>query len=441
MKMLDWAAMGAGERAAALARPAPAAQATLGSDVARILAQVRADGDGALRALTRRFDGVELDRLEVEAEEFASLDSRIGLELQQAVRDAFARIVSFHREGMQGDYSLETAKGITCARVIRPIGRVGLYVPAGSAPLPSTALMLGVPSWLAANPQRIACTPPARNGQVDPLTLFAMKVCGISRVFRLGGAQAIAAMAFGSASVPRCDKLFGPGNAWVTEAKRQVSAMRDGAAIDMPAGPSEVMVIADESAEPAWVAADLLAQCEHGPDSQAMLVSDSDSLLRGVLHALSAQLRELPRRAIACASLEHARALRVRDIGEAVDIANSYAPEHLLVQVRDPHPWLPAITTAGSVFLGRFTPESLGDYASGTNHVLPTDGCARSSSGLCVSDFQRRMTVQHASAAGLAALAPCVVSLARAEGLEAHARAIEIRSSSASLRQAHGVRP
>ena len=430
MKRLEWQQLDAAQRHAAMARPARPDSATLAGDVARVLAQVRADGDSTLRALTRRFDGVEIYRLEVQREEFEAADASVGAELKQALRDAHSRIDAFHRAGMLLDYSMETMPGIVCERVSRPIQTVGLYVPAGSAPLPSTALMLGVPSALAGCPQRIVCTPPREGARADALTLVAAALCGVTRVFKLGGAQAIAAMAFGTESVPRCDKLFGPGNAWVTEAKRQVAGMRDGVAIDLPAGPSEVLVIADARSNPAWIAADLLAQAEHGPDSQVLLVSDSTRLIDAVERALQLQVAELPRRAIAESSLQHARAILVADIAEAFAVSNAYAPEHLLLQVDDARQWLPHVVNAGSVFVGAWTPESLGDYASGTNHVLPTAGWARSVSGLSVSSFQRQITVQTASAAGLAALGPCVVALARAESLVAHARAVEIRLES-----------
>ncbi len=427
MKRFVWKDLEENQRRIALARPALVDGAGLAADVARLLAQVRVDGDSTLRALRRRFEGIELDRIEVSAEEFAAAENNVGAELKQALRDAHARIDAFHRAGIGTDYAVETAPGVVCERVARPIGCVGLYVPAGSAPLPSTALMLGVPSALAGCPQRILCTPPRPDGSVDSLTLVAAALCGITRVFKLGGVQAIAAMAFGTESVPRCDKLFGPGNAWVTEAKRQVSALREGVAIDMAAGPSEVLVIADSRGNPEWIAADLLAQAEHGPDSQVLLVSDSSGLIDAVEQALRSRLDGLPRRDVAGLALNHARGVLVRDIAEAVEVSNTYAPEHLLLHLDDARQWLPAVENAGSVFLGRWTPESLGDYASGTNHVLPTDRWARCVSGLSVASFQRQMTVQTVTADGLRELAPCVILLANAEGLGAHARAVEVR--------------
>ena len=300
-------------------------------------------------------------------------------------------------------------------------------MPGGSAPLFSTALMLGVPSQIAGNPVRVLCTPPGRDGQVSPWILFAAQLCGITEVFKVGGAQAVAALAYGTLSVPKCDKLFGPGNSFVTEAKLQVSRDAAGAAIDLPAGPSEVMVIADNLADPAFVAADLLSQAEHGPDSQVVLVAFSGKFAARVQVELQTQLALLPRGAIATEALKKSRIIIAASSAEAVAIANRYAPEHLILQVAEPRALLPGITTAGSVFLGDLTPESLGDYASGTNHVLPTYGWARSCSGLGLTDFLRTMTVQTASPRGLQTLGPVVERLALAENLTAHQRAVRVR--------------
>ncbi|MDI1319596.1 MAG: histidinol dehydrogenase, partial [bacterium] len=333
----------------------------------------------------------------------------------------------FHAAQRLPDLHIETAPGIVCEKITRPIGRVGLYVPGGSAPLPSTALMLGVPSQLAGNPVRVLCTPPDKSGRINPWILCAARLCGISEVYKLGGAQAIAALAFGTARVPKCDKLFGPGNAFVTEAKLQVSRDAGGAAFDLPAGPSELLVIADNRANPAFVAADLLSQAEHGPDSQVVLVAFSKKFAARVLQALTKQLATLPRATIARRALERSRIFLATSRDEAVEIANRYAPEHLILQVANPRGLLTAITTAGSVFLGDLTPESLGDYASGTNHVLPTYGWARACSGLGLADFQRTLTVQTAGAAGLQNLGPVVERLALAEGLAAHQRAVRVR--------------
>jgi histidinol dehydrogenase len=312
-------------------------------------------------------------------------------------------------------------------RVLRPVARVGLYVPAGSAPLPSTALMLGVPARIAGCRQVALCSPARADGRCDPAVLHAARVAGIHRVFKLGGAQAIAAMAYGTTSVPRCDKLFGPGNAWVTEAKLQVSVDPQGAAIDMPAGPSELLVIADAQAEPSFVAADLLSQAEHGPDSQVLLLSPSATLLDAVTAEIERQCALLPRATIVREALAHSRLIEVASLDQALEVSNRYAPEHLILQVAEPRTWLDQVESAGSVFLGAWTPESVGDYASGSNHVLPTYGYARSHSGVSVASFQKQVSVQELSPDGLRAIGPCTATLAAAEQLEAHRRAVTLR--------------
>jgi histidinol dehydrogenase len=324
-------------------------------------------------------------------------------------------------------YAFDSGDGVVCERILRGIARVGLYVPAGSAPLPSTALMLGVPARLAGCREVVMCSPPRDEGGVDPAVLYAAKVCGITRVFKLGGAQAIAAMAYGTPSVPKCDKLFGPGNAYVTEAKRQVSTDSDGAAIDMPAGPSEVLVIADAGANAAFVAADLLSQAEHGIDSQVLLLSDDARLLERVDAELARQLTSLPRAEIAAESLATSCAILVDSLRTALAISNAYAPEHLILALRDARSWLDKVQAAGSVFLGDFAPEALGDYCSGTNHVLPTGGAARAISGLSVASFQNAISVQAVDRRGIAAIGPIATTLAQAEGLDAHARAVQLR--------------
>lgn len=424
MKRLDWTAMDEAARAAALARPGLADQGSVEAAVRRVFDQVRADGDTALRALTRRFDGVQLGDFEVRAEEFDQAEAEITDALREAMVEACDRIEAWHRAGAPAGFELETAPGVACGRVLRPIGRVGLYVPAGSAPLPSTALMLGVPARLAGCPEVLLCTPPRADGRADPAVLVAARLCGIARVFKLGGAQAIAAMALGTDAVPRCDKLFGPGNRYVTAAKQFATAMAGGPAIDMPAGPSEVLVIADAGASPVFVAADLLSQAEHGPDSQVLLVTDSPALLEAVADEVPRQLAQLPRAAIAAQALAHARLVRVASLERAFALANAYAPEHLILALRDPRPWLDRVHDAGSVFLGDYAPEGLGDYCSGTNHVLPTGGAARGWSGVSVASFQKAISYQQVSRAGLAGIGPCAVTLARAEGLEAHAQSV-----------------
>ena len=424
---LDWNALDADQREQALRRPAQVTQATTAAAVAAILDEVRRDGDAAVRACTRRFDGIELDDPVVDADEFRAAESRLPQSLRDAIDEAAARIANFHEAGMTAAYSLDTAPGVSCERILRPIRNVGLYVPAGSAPLPSTALMLGVPAQLAGCPNVVLCTPPRRDGSADPAVLYAARRCGITRVYKIGGAQAIAAMAFGTGSVPRCDKLFGPGNAYVTEAKRQVAVADDGAAIDMPAGPSEVLVIADAGANASFVAADLLSQAEHGPDSQVLLLSNDDALIDAVMAEVELQLDALPRAGIARQALASSRAIRVASIAQALDISNRYAPEHLILALRDARAWLPQVQAAGSVFLGDWAPEALGDYCSGTNHVLPTSGAARFSSGVSVASFQVSITVQEVNPRGIAAIGPCAVELASAESLDAHRMAVALR--------------
>ncbi|HMB44087.1 MAG TPA: histidinol dehydrogenase [Luteimonas sp.] len=427
MKTLRWSELDPDARARLLRRPEHATQEGLRANVLDVIEQVRKDGDRALRALTRRFDGVELAALEVGEDEFAEARAAIAPELFAAMCEARERLIAWHRAGMALPFEIETAPGVHCGRILRGIGRVGLYVPAGSAPLPSTALMLGVPAALAGCGEVVLCTPPQANGRADPTVLTAARLCGITRVFKIGGAQAIAAMAFGSESVPACDKLFGPGNRYVTMAKQLLSTMTDGIAIDLPAGPSEVLVIADDSASAVHVAADLLSQAEHGADSQVILITDSPTLIERVQAQIELQILSLPRADVAQRALAHARLIFVESLASAFAISNDYAPEHLILAVSEPKSWLDRVSRAGSVFLGEYAPESLGDYCSGTNHVLPTNGAARAYSGVSVASFQTSISIQSVTRAGLAAIGPCAVTLARAEGLEAHAQAVLLR--------------
>jgi histidinol dehydrogenase len=424
---VDWRSASLEQREQALARPASSNSAELIAQVQRILEQVAADRDDALRALTRRYDGCELADFEVSAAEIAAAGASLSDELKTAIEDSRRRIERFHRETRPQPIALSTAPGVMCERLPLPIVRVGLYVPAGSAPLPSTALMLCIPARLAGCREIILCTPPRPDGNVDPAVLFAAHACGVTRIYKLGGAQAIAAMAYGTQSMPRCDKLFGPGNAYVTAAKTLVSQAPGGPAIDMPAGPSEVLVVADAIADAEFVAADLLSQAEHGPDSQTLLVTPSEALADTVDEALQELLEDLPRAAQANLALRHGRTILVKDLDQAIVVSNAYAPEHLILNVADPRRLLLSVDNAGSVFLGRYTPESLGDYTSGTNHVLPTYGHARTLSGLSVQSFQKLVTVQEASAEGLKAIGPTAITLAQAEGLTAHALAVQLR--------------
>ncbi|MHC6217816.1 histidinol dehydrogenase [Stenotrophomonas acidaminiphila] len=426
MSIIDWNALDADAQARALTRPAQAVAAQTRAAVEALIGQVREGGDAALRDITARLDGVALERFEVSEAEFAAAEQAVPAELRIAMQQAAERIDTYHRAGMAQPYSVETAPGVVCGKVVRAIARVGLYVPAGSAPLPSTALMLGVPAKLAGCRQVVLCTPPRRDGTADPAVLVAARLTGVHRVYKIGGAQAIAAMAWGTATVPSCDKLFGPGNAYVTEAKQQV-AQAGVAAIDMPAGPSEVLVIADAGANPAFVAADLLSQAEHGPDSQVLLLSDDAALIAAVRDEVERQVARLPREAIARQALAASLLVQVASIEQAFSISNRYAPEHLILALRQPRDWLERVEAAGSVFLGDYTPEALGDYCSGTNHVLPTAGAARAYSGVSVASFQNQISVQAASAQGIAGIGPCALVMARAEGLDAHANAVALR--------------
>lgn len=430
MKRIDWNALAVSARDAALQRPPSLRSGELRRAVARIVEQVRADGDATLRALTRKFDGVELGELRVSEAEFAEAEAAIHGDARAAIDEAHARIRRFHEAQQPQALRVETAPGVICERISRPIAAVGLYVPAGSAPLPSSALMLGVPAQLAGCERIVLCSPPNAEGRVEPHVLYAARRCGIRDVFKLGGAQAVAAMAVGTESVPRCDKLFGPGNAYVTEAKLQLAA--EGVAIDMPAGPSEVMVIADDSADAAFVAADLLSQAEHGPDSQVVLVTTDDALIDAVVREVDVQRARLPRAEIAGMALAHGLLIHVGSLDDALSIANRYAPEHLIVNTRDARALLSGIRAAGSVFLGPYAAESLGDYCSGTNHVLPTNGAARAWSGVSLTSFLNVITVQEVSAAGLRAIGPCAVRLSAIEGLDAHGNAVRLRMERAA---------
>jgi len=427
MNRLDWNGLNETARRQALARPAQSRAGELRRGVEHIIATVREGGDAALLELSAKYDRCTLAAIEVDEAEFVAAEAALDPALKAAIREAAGRIEAFHRAAAPQPMGIDTAPGVRVERMLRPISRVGLYVPAGTAPLPSTALMLGIPARLAGCPQVVVCSPARADGRCDEAVLYVARLTGVHRVFKLGGAQAIAAMAYGTASVPKCDKLFGPGNSWVTEAKLQVSGDPEGAAIDMPAGPSEVLVIADAAANPVFVAADLLSQAEHGVDSQVILLSPSPELLDTVAAEVARQCAALPRSAIAERALAQSRLIRVDSLTQAVEVSNRYAPEHLILQVAEPRALLDGIASAGSVFLGAWTPESVGDYCSGSNHVLPTYGHARSYSGVSVASFQKQITVQEVSADGLRAIGPCTATLAAAEQLEAHRRAVTLR--------------
>jgi len=423
----SWTALDDAAKNALLTRPAVSEDAGVRVGVSRIVARVRADGDRALQELTQEYDGANLTDLLVSEDEIAAAEALLEPAQIAAIDLAIENVGRFHERQRQASIVVETMPGVVCERVSHPLDAVGLYVPAGTAPLPSAAIMLAVPARLAGCPTRILCTPPRPDGTADPAVLVAATRAGVDRIYKVGGAQAVAAMAYGTESVPRVCKIFGPGNAWVTKAKALVSSEPDGAAIDMPAGPSEVLVIADETASAEYVASDLLSQAEHGEDSQVMLVTTSEALAEAVNAAVERQLSRLPRAAIASAALRHSRIVMVPDIETAITVSNRYAPEHLILQTGEPRSFLPLIRNAGSVFVGPWTPESVGDYCSGTNHVLPTYGFARSYSGLGLDQFMRHMTIQELSREGLTRLGDTVVTLATLEGLEAHANAVTLR--------------
>ena len=425
-EMISWSDTSETQREAALQRP-PIPEGDFKRVVANIISRVQEEGDAAVYELGEKYDGVVLEQLEVTGQEWAEAESLVDPTVLKAMDEAIERISAFHAAGKPVLVSMETAPGLRCEARYLPVSPVGLYVPGGSAPLISTVIMLAVPAQIADCEQLVLCTPPDKQGRISPAILTAASRCGITRVFKVGGAQAIAAMGLGTESIPACVKLFGPGNAWVTEAKQQISVLPGGAARDMPAGPSEVLVIADSDADVRAVCWDLLSQAEHGVDSQAIVISDSMELLAEIAVLLPEMAAELPRSAILSESLRYLRRILVKSMVEAVEISNRYAPEHLILNCSDADQVADLVTAAGSVFIGPWTPESLGDYCSGTNHVLPTYGYARAYSGLSVNDFLRRMTLQRASLFGLRSVGPCAATLARAEGLDAHRMAVEYR--------------
>ncbi len=427
MQLIEWTTASADQRRAALARPATETRADVQRDVAEIVAAVRAGGDAALLRYMEKFNGTKLDELRVTPAEFSEARQRLTDAQIAALERAVANVTRFHEAQRPQPLSVETMPGVVCERIVRPIRSVGLYVPAGSAPLPSTAIMLAAPARVAGCPIRAIASSPDPQGKVHAAVLVAAELCGVETVYKMGGAQAIAAFAFGTESVKKVDKIFGPGSAWVTTAKQLVAADPAGAAIDLPAGPSEVLVIADESAKPNFVAADLLAQAEHDTIAQVILVTTSAALARAVILEAATQARALRRNHIINESMGHSRVIVVPDLDTALAVSNDYAPEHLILQTRDARALLPRVESAGSVFVGEWSPESMGDYCSGTNHVLPTYGYARSYSGVSLADFQKRITVQELTAAGLRDLGPTAIAISALEGLDAHGNAVRVR--------------
>ncbi|GAC23795.1 histidinol dehydrogenase [Paraglaciecola mesophila KMM 241] len=425
--MQTWSGLNEGQQQALLSRPAMADNKALSSAVADIIQQVADNGDNALRELTRRFDGVELGELSLPMGELTTAEHDISHDVKTAIDTAYANIHAFHSAQKPNDVKVETAPGVVCELKHAPLDSVGLYIPGGSAPLISTVLMLGATAQVAGCPRKVLCTPPNKQGEVPAEIRYAASLCNINEVYLVGGAQAIAALALGTESITKVDKIFGPGNSFVTEAKQQVSRIPAGPAIDMPAGPSEVLVIADGKANPVFVASDLLSQAEHGADSQAILVSDSQTLIQATEQEVERQLTTLSRQETARKAMAHSRYILTDAIDSAIEVSNQYAPEHLIVQVENPRACLPKLKNAGSIFVGQWSPESAGDYASGTNHVLPTYGYARNYSSLGLADFIRRYTVQELSASGLQNIGSAIMDLAQAEGLDAHKQAVALR--------------
>lgn len=394
--------------------------------VQTIIHEVRSRKDQALLEYAEQWDKVKLNKLYLEKAEIEALALEVPRDKIRALEIAFANIHRFHSLQMKKERKIETMPGVTCWRESRPIERVGLYVPGGTAVLPSTLLMLGVPARLAGCKEIIVCTPPRSDGKISPFIAYCLYLLKIEKVYLIGGAQAIAAMTYGTESVPGVDKIFGPGNQYVTKAKTLIQ-QQSLVSIDIPAGPSEVLVIADKTADPAFVAADLLAQAEHGVDSQSILVTDDAEIIARVNSELKKQLKTLPRADLAGKALHQSYAILAPDIEQAMRFSNRYAPEHLILEIEEWQAWVPRIINAGSVFLGHYSPESVGDYASGTNHTLPTSGYARSYSGVSVDSFVKKITFQNISSEGIRQIGPIVETLADMEGLEGHKRSVSIR--------------
>ena len=393
--------------------------------VLAVLNEVQSKGDNALIKYTLQFDRVKVQNLTVSKAEIKSAVKRTDKELKKAIRTAYANISKFHAAQVNNVQKIETTKGVICWRQNRPIENVGLYIPGGSAPLFSTVLMLAIPAKIAGCKRIALCTPPTANGKINDAVLYAADLCGVTHIYKVGGAQAIAAMAYGTKTIDKVDKIFGPGNQYVTMAKQLVQ--QSGIAIDMPAGPSEVMVVADESSEPSFIASDLLSQAEHGPDSQVILIAFDQKLADRVIKELDVQLNQLPRKEVAASALINSKIILVKNRAAALQIVNDYAPEHLILAIKNELSFLKKVINAGSVFLGNYTPESAGDYASGTNHTLPTNGYARAYSGVSLDSFVKKITVQRISEKGIKNLGPVIEQMAEAENLLAHKNAVTIR--------------
>ncbi len=426
MNTIKWQKLDPLERKRCLQRPAMKMQ-DLTLSVSSIIERVKNQGDNALLMYTEKFDHICLSEICVNNKLINTAESLVTAKECQYLYEAASRIENYQRACVPREVTVDTNDGIVCRRRPVAIDSVGLYVPGGSAPLISTLLMLAIPAKVAGCATKVLCTPPNKNGDIDPLLLLAAKYCGIEQIFKVGGAQAIAAMAYGTESVPQVNKIFGPGNAWVTAAKTFVANDINGASIDMPAGPSELMVIADQCANASFVAADLLSQAEHGPDSQVILITDSVSFSQQIVAEIKKQNNTMLRKDIIVQSLLNSTVIIVDEIKEAVNICNSYAPEHLSLQVENPQQYLSSIRNAGAIFIGPWTPETMGDYVNGANHVLPTYRCANRMSGLSVADFMKYISIQEVTSLGLDNLAPMAMFMAEAEGLDAHKNAVERR--------------
>ncbi len=400
----------------------------LNKQVKKILADVSKSGDKALKKFTKKFDGVSVRKIKVSDSEIKKSHHAVSESLKDAIQQAIANIKKFHGNQIEESRKIETMDGVVCWRRSVPIERVGIYIPGGSAPLFSSVLMLGIPAQIAGCTDVVLCSPPSQEGSIHPAILYAADLVGIKEIYKCGGAQAIAAMAYGTKSIKKVHKIFGPGNGYVTAAKQLIQL--DGVAIDMPAGPSEVCVIADSSANPDFVAADLLSQAEHGPDSQVILISDSEELIHQTQKSVYTQLELIERKDIAVKALQNSKAILLDSMHDVMDCVNEYAPEHLIIASNDPYTYAVKVVNAGSVFLGHYTPESAGDYASGTNHTLPTHGFARAYAGVSVDSFIKKVTFQHISETGLKNIAKTIITMAEAEHLDAHANAVKVRINS-----------
>ena len=428
LNIIKWNDLTEDEKITSIQRPNLQSIEDQDSTIIGIFKDVAADGDEALKRFTSIYDEVKIDDFLMSNKEIESAFNAVSRELIQSIENAIENVKKFHQENFQSDLNpIEVKPGVNCQIIKRPIEKVGLYIPAGNNPLPSTAIMLGVPSSLARNKESVIVSPPNDSGLVNDAVTVAAKLSGIDKIFKVGGAQSIAALALGTESIPQVDKIFGPGNSWVTRAKQIISSLNLPVSIDMPAGPTEVMIISDGNTNPEFIAYDLLSQAEHGIDSQVILISQNDSFLKDVAMEIDSAMAKISTREIAEVSMKNSMLILTESIEEALNISNDYAPEHLIINCDNAADFLPRINSAGSIFLGEWSPESAGDYCSGTNHVLPTAGFARSYSGLSVDSFCKSISVQSLSKEGLESIGDDIINLAMAEGLQAHAKAVEVR--------------